>query len=228
MNKLTFWFGQAIDGVRTGDARGLLARVGKRIRSESVRIGIRKELTVADEAKSATEEYRFRTASMEDIQAVLDPLRGAETDANEIKQRRLRHHVASVFGPSRCYVADCGDLGPSFMQFVFFAEDNEILQARNPEIGPPMKPGEATVDYLYVSPDARSLPFVTACLLRVAEEARLRGATSLITYTPVGNKASLLASHLAGYRPFARQRSEYRFFRHRVSYEPYTQSLSSR
>jgi hypothetical protein len=224
---LSFRLGQAYDSFLTGDVRGLLRRVRNRLYSETVRVGIRKELTAADEARSATAEHQVRIASMGDIEAVLDPGRGGATDANELWQRRLRRHVAATVGPSRCYVADCGDLGPSFMQFIFFSEDNDVLQAELPDLGPPIEPGEAMVDYLYVAPDARSLPFVTTCLLQVAVEARRRGATSIITYTPIGNRAALLSSNLAGYRPFALRRSRYRLFRRRVSYEPYTESISS-
>ena len=113
------------------------------------------------------------------------------------------------------------------MQFLFFPEDNDVLQAELPDLGPLIEPGEAMVDYVYVAPDARSLPFVTTCLVQVAAEARRRGATSIITYTPVGNKGALLASHLAGFRPFAMRSSRYRLFRRRVSYEPYTRGMSS-
>lgn len=224
---LRFRLNQAYDGIRAGDTRGLLRRLQKRIHSETLRVGIRKDLTATEDASSAAAEPKIRVASMADIEAVLDPARGSATDANELWQRLLRRHVAETVGPSRCYVADSGDLGPSFMQFLFFPEDNDVVQSEFPDLGPPVKPGEAMVDYLYVAPDARSLPFVTACLLQVAAEARRRGAKSVITYTPAGNKAALLSSHLAGYRPFAMRRSRYRFFRRSVTYEPYTGSTTA-
>ena len=224
---LRFRFGQAYDRLRAGDVRGLLDRVRNRLHSETLRVGIRKEPTDADEAKTANAENRVRIATMAEIEAVLDSGRGGATDANEVWQRRLRRHVAATVGPDRCYVADCGGLGPSFMQFLFFPEDNEVVQAEFPDLGPPVEPGEAMVDYLYVAPDARSLPFVSSCLLQVAVEARRRGAKSIFTYTPVGNKAALLSSHLVGYRPFAMRRLSYRLFHRSVSYEPYTESISS-
>jgi GNAT superfamily N-acetyltransferase len=225
---LRFRLGQAYEGFRAGDASGLWRRLLNRLHSETLRVGIRMEPTAANEAQAATAENRVRIASEEDIEAVLDPARGSATDANELWQRRLRRHVAATVGPSRCYVADSGDLGPSFMQFLFFPEDNDLLQRALPDLGPPIEPGEAMVDYLYVAPDARSLPFLTSCLLQVAVEARRRGATSVITYTPIGNKAALTTSRLVGYRPFALRRRSYRLFRRRVSYEPYTQDTTSR
>lgn len=225
---LSFRFGQAYDRIRAGDVGGLFSRVRNRIYSETLRVGIRKELTGTDGAPAEAPENPIRIATMADIEAVLDPRRGNATDANELWQRRLRRHVAARIGPQSCYVADHADQGPSFLQFVFFPEDNDLVQAELPDLGPRVEPGEAMVDYLYVAPDARSLPYVNACLLQVAEAARQRGATSIITYTPIGNKAALLSSHLAGYRPFALRRSSYRFFRRHVSYEPYTESLSGR
>jgi GNAT superfamily N-acetyltransferase len=224
---LRFRLGQAFDRVRAGDIRGLLGLVRKRLHSETLRVAVRKEPTEADEARSATAEHPVRIASMADIEAVLDPARGRAMDANEIWQRRLRRHVAATVGPDRCYVADCGDLGPSFMQFLFFPEDNDILQAEFPDIGPLIEPGEAMVEYLYVAPDARSLPFAAASLVQVAVEARRRGVQSIITHIPIGNKGALFSSHSAGYYPFGMRRSRYRLFRRHVSYEPYTGSMRS-
>lgn len=223
---LRFRIGQAWDRLRTGDIRHLFTLVRNRVYSESVRVGIRKDLTDAEEARSANDQdpHPVRIASMADIEAVLDPGRGGATDANELWQRRLRRHVAATLGPGCCYVADCGDKGPSFMQFLFFPEDNEPVQAAFPDIGPPVKPGEAMVEYLYVAPDARSLPYVVRCLVNVAAVARRREATSVITYAPVGNKAALLSTRLAGYRPFAQRRLRFRCFHRSVSYEPYIES----
>jgi hypothetical protein len=225
--KLRFRLGQVYDRVRTGDARGLVRLVQKRLHSDTFRIRIRKETTDADEARSSAAEYPVRIASMADIEAVLDPGRGGAGDANEVWQRRLRRHVAATVGPSRCYVADFGDLGPSFMQFLFFPEDNDLLQAEFPDLASRIEPGEALVEYLYVPPDARSLPFITTCLVQVAAEARRRGAASVVTYAQVGNKGALFSFQLAGFRPFAMRRSSYRLFRLSVSYEPYTQNMAS-
>ena len=224
---LRFRLGQVYEGLRAGDAGGLLRRLKKRLHSDTLRVGIRKQPTPDDEARTATAQHRIRVASMADIEAVLDPGRGDANDANELWQRRLRRHVAATVGPDRCYVADFGDLGPSFMQFLFFPDDNEVLRRAFPDLGPPIEPGEAMVDYLYVAPDARSLPFLTSCLLQVSVEARRRGATSVITYTPIGNKAALMSSRLVGYHPFALRRCTYRLFRRNVSYEPYTEGVTT-
>lgn len=219
--------GQVYDAIRAGDASILLRRARNRLHSETLRVGIRKELSPDDEARTANAKDRVRIATAADIEAVLDPGRGMATDARELWQRRLRHHITAKVGPSRCYVADSGDLGPSYMQFLFFPEDNELLQRVLPDLGPPIQPGEAMVDYLYVSPDARSLPFLTSGLLQVAVEARRRGATSILSYTPIGNKAALASARLVGFRPFALRRSGYRLFRRYVSYEPYTKGATT-
>ena len=225
---LRFRLGQAYDRVRAGDARGLLRLVQKRLHSDSVRIGVRKVTTDADEERATAAEHPIRVATMAEIEAVLDPGRGAATDADELWQRRLRRHVAATVGPGRCYVADFRDLGPSFMVFLFFPEDNDLLQAEFPDIGPRIDPGEAMLEYLYVAPDARLLPFVTSTLKQVADEARRRGAASVLTYIPDGNKGALFSFRLAGFGPFSTRRSAYRLFRRTVSYEPHPQGTSGR
>ena len=217
---LRFRLGQAYDRVRTGDVRGVARLVRRRLYSETLRIQVRKETTDADEARPSGAEHPIRVASMADIEAVLDPGRGSAMDPGEVWQRRLRRYVAATLGPDRCYVADFDSLGPSFMQYLFFPEDNDLVQSNFPDLGSRLEPGEAMVEYLYVPPDARLLPFVTSCLAQVASEARRRGAESIFTYAQKGNKGALFSFRLAGFHPVAVRRSRYRFFRRSVSYEP--------
>ena len=195
-----FRLGQAREQLRAGGSGDLVALVRKRWSSETHRVGIRRELTAADDAPPANAKHHVRTATRADIEAVLDPARGGADDADESWQRYLLHHVLELAGPDRCYVADQGDLGPSYMQYLFVAEDDELLRARLPDVGPPIKPGEGLVDFLYVPPDARSLPFTAECLNLVAIEARKRGLSSLVTYTGVQTAGAPVASQLAGYR----------------------------
>lgn len=215
-------FGQAADHIRGRDAGGLLRNIQRGLYSDSVGVGIRKALSDSDGTPPAEAQHPIRVATAADIEAVLDPERGGASDADEMWQRRLRRQATAVFGPGHCYVADLEGKGPSFMQFLFFAEDNDTIQAEFPSMGPRLAPDVALVELLYLSPDARSLPLLTEGMKQVAEEARRRGAKSVITYTGEHNSGALLASQLAGFRAFEVRRSRYRFFRGRISYEPYT------
>lgn len=221
MTNVRFRLGQMREQLRAGGPRDLMALILKRWSSETYRVGIRRELTAADDRGATNAKHHVRSATVADIEAVLDPARGGAGDAQESWQRYLLHHVLELMGPGSCYVADEADLGPSFMQYLFVAEDNDALRSKLPDVGPPIEPGQGLVDFLYVPPDARTLPFTAECLSLVAVEARKRGLSSLITYTGVETAGALVASQLAGYRPFEMRSSRFRHFRHVVTYEPY-------
>mgnify|MGYP001815132057 CR=1 FL=1 len=218
--------GQLGDYARVGDLPGLVDLARRGLWSERRALGISKELRPSGGAQTPEAKFPVRTASTADIESILDPARGGDESADERWQRRLRRNVLATIGPEHCYVADLGGRGPSFMQYVFPEEDSELIEAELGDMGPWPAPGEAIVEYLYVPPDARSLPFLAGCMVQVAEAARARGITALITYTGVDEPGALMASQLAGYRAFSMCRTRFRLFQRETSCGPLPSDLS--
>jgi ribosomal protein S18 acetylase RimI-like enzyme len=215
---LSLRIGQAADHLLRGEARAFVRRVAGLVYSDSLAIGIRKDLTKLP-AVPPSSERAIRRASIGDVMAILDPGRGLASNADETWQRRLRLHLLDRVGVECCYVADAGDRGPSFMQYLFFAADNALIASRLPGHYRPVAPGEAFVEFLYVSPDARTMPFLTACMREVVLEARRHGVDSVFNYVRPQNASVLLACQAIGFRIDSVRRTRRRLFRTTYSYE---------
>jgi hypothetical protein len=166
-----------------------------------------------------------RQATGRAIEALLADDPGALPDARDRHDRLLQRRVVERIGLDGCLVADDAAGVPSFMQYVFTHEDEERVRSALPGIAPGIPDGDGLVEFLYVPPRARNLSYVTDCLRLVADESRVRGLRSLLTYTPVGNRGALTALQVVGFRPFAIRRSTYRLLRKRTTYEPRTGRL---
>lgn len=213
---------QAADYLRAGDPIGL-AR--KAVYSESIAIGICLDLTGERDRRLATIDLQVRQATGPDIEALLAGDPGSRPDARDGHNRLLQRRVVERIGLDRCLVADDAAGVPSFMQYVFQHEDDERVRSAFPGIAPGIAEGEGLVEFLYVPPRARQLAYVTDCLRLVAEGCRARGLSTLLTYTPVGNRGAITALQVVGFRPFAIRRSTYRLLRKRTTYEPRTGRL---
>jgi ribosomal protein S18 acetylase RimI-like enzyme len=208
---------QAGDAVRSGDALDLIRRP---LYSESSGIGLRKTLSTEPDRRLAKVSRVIRPATTTDLESLVDE-EGADTAGSQDRtDRRVQARIVANLGTRCCYVADADDGRPGFVQYLFTSADNELFQASYSHTGPPLATDEAMVEFLYVAPAARTMPFVTECMLLVVEEARQRGARSVVTFPSANNRGALMASHLVGFRPYAVRRSTYRFFRKSTTYEP--------
>ncbi|MFV2064778.1 MAG: hypothetical protein ACC726_14895 [Chloroflexota bacterium] len=214
---LSLRLGQAGEHLQSGDVRGLLRKV---IYSETIGIVSRRDLTDASGPRASRIDCETRTASQQDVDALLSFDRDHVLSSDEESQRRLQRRLVARLGVENCYVADRGDMGPCFMIYLFCPEDNEMIQAKFPGLYPVLAPDEALVEFLYVAPRARRFWFATECLILVTEEARRRGARSVITITGTDNRGASMVLRFAGFRAESVRRSKYRFFRRTITHGP--------
>jgi GNAT superfamily N-acetyltransferase len=216
----------AIDRVRRAEFRSLFRIVANQLYSETAGVVVWKDLTSGPGLAEAKRQPPIRPASETDLQSLIDTDQQPDVDADELWQRRLRRDIASTIGLDGCFVADAPGAGPSFMQYLFTAKDNERLRSRFPGLFPVLGPDEAMVEFLYVAPEARSPGLAVNCLLQVADEARRQGASSVISFIRPTNKGALFVNHLAGYKARSVRRSKRRFFRRTYSFEPWPAGAS--
>ncbi len=214
---------QAGDYLRRGDVIGLLR---KPIYSEDIGIGLRRDLSAGPDPRLATIERELRPAAAADIQALLDPVDANPGDAQDQDDRRVEGRVAAALGTRGCYVADSDEGQPGFMQYVFTSDDNELFQSLYSHTGPVLAPDEAMVEFLYVAPGARTMSFIIECMTLVIEEARQRGASSVVTFPGADKQGALMVSQFVGLQPYAIRRSRYRFFRKTTTFEPHSDPMS--
>lgn len=207
---------QANDLLRSGDLLDLLR---KPVHSESTGIGLRKDLPAGPEPRLAKIEREIRPATRDDLRALVDVAGADPTQPQDAADRRRQGRIVATFGTHGCFVADGEDGLPGFMHYLFTSEDNELFQSKYSHTGPVLADDEAMVEFLYVTPAARTMSFVTDCMTLMTEEARKRGARSVVTFPESVNRGALMVSHFVGFRPYAVRRSRYRLFRKTTTYE---------
>jgi GNAT superfamily N-acetyltransferase len=227
---LRLYLESAGDFLSRAEYRSLGRKAASVMYSESVSVVIRKDLEADADLPEAKRKPPIRRASSADVLELVGTDGHAGTDAEDLWERRLRQHIAATIGVDRCYVADEIGIGPAFMQYLFSAEDNDLLQENFPRRFPVLAADEAMVEFLYVAPASRNLGLAVNGLLQVADEARRLGASSVLSFISPTNKGALFVNHLAGFRAVSVRRSKRRFSRRSFSFEPWptdtSQSLS--
>ncbi|MFV2064144.1 MAG: N-acetyltransferase family protein [Chloroflexota bacterium] len=183
-------------------------------------------MTAAPQARAIQSDYEIRRATTADVHALVDADRGEVADADELWQRRLRRHVVATLGAKNCYVADAEGVGLSFMQYLFFEEDNGMVQAMFPGMYPELAAHEAMVEFLDVAPEARRSGLLVRGMNMVTDEARRRGAKSVISFIRPDNKGAIFVCQSSGFRVYSVRHSRYRFFRQAITIEPRPAHLS--
>lgn len=216
---LRVYLESASDYVGRAEYRSLVSKAANLLYSDIASIVIRKDLTVDPGAEEGKRQPQIRPASWADVQSLVGTDQKQDIDADELWERRLRRHIAATMGVDGCFVADVAGIGPSFMQYLFTAGDNERLHSNFHGLFPVLAADEAIVEFLYVAPKSRNPGFAVNCLLQVTDEARRRGAASVISFISPTNKGALFVNHLAGFRAQSVRRSKRRFFRRTYSFE---------
>ena len=216
----------ARDYLRRSEHRGLIREVKSLLYSDTVGVEVRKDLTGNPGEAHRERQPPIRPASLTDVLSLVETEGQLDVDANELWERRLRRHIVAEIGVEGCFVADVADIGPSFMQFLFTAKDNDRLQSNFPGLFPVLAADEAMVEFLYVAPAARQPGVAVNGLLQVADEAQRQGANSVVSFIDPANKGALFVNHLAGFRAQSVRRSKKRFFRSSYSFEDWPAGTS--
>lgn len=196
--------------------------------SDSIAIGIRKDLTTGPVAAESEPYPPIRQGSLADVLALVDQGGGDVADANDRWQRRSRRRAVDKIGVEGCFVADIDGHRPAFMQYLFTADDNDRIQAAFPGMLPVLAPDEAMVEFLYVTPEARNPGVAISCVAQVLDVARKRGVSSVIAYVGPSNKGAVFVSQSTGFRAYAIRRSKTRLLRKTYTFEPWPSEVSNR
>lgn len=204
----------------------MLHKAAAFVSSDAVSVVIRKEVTGDSDDTDGKGPPEIRPASPADVLALVETDTLPDVDANELWERRLRQHILATIGVDGCYVADNAGVQPAFMQYLFTAHDNERLRANFAGLFPVLAADEAMVEFLYVAPEVRNPGFIVKSLLRVTDEARRKGATSVISFIDPSNTGALFVNHLAGFQADLVRRNRSRLLRRTYSFEDWPSGMS--
>ena len=224
--RIGLYMRSASDYLRRMEFRGLTRKAIRLAHSDHPGIVVRKDLTIEPQAPRRSDRPTIRPATSTDILSLTGSDREADRDPDDLWERRLRRHIHELLGPEGCYVAEDADAGPGFMQYLFTAADNDRLQAAFPGLFPVLATDEALVEFLYVSHGSRSPGPAVDGIRQVADEARQRGADSVISFIDQDNRGALFVNHLAGFTADGIRWSRRRFFRKSYVFEPWPDDVS--
>jgi RimJ/RimL family protein N-acetyltransferase len=203
--------------VWSGNAAKAWWAITYRAHSDSISIGLRRDLTVPFTGPKAKIPLTVRPLAPTDDLSALDPAPGLSPDEAfwRLGQRRLLQS-----GLRTCYVAIGPDGKPCYMQWVIPASENERLRAFFGNLYPVLQPGEALLEGAYTPEAYRGKGIMGAAMAEVATRAADHGARYVITFVDQQNEASFKGCVRAGFVPYVQRLEKFRWFRRQVAFTP--------
>jgi RimJ/RimL family protein N-acetyltransferase len=188
-----------------------------RAHSDSVSIGLRRDLTIPFAGPKAKIPLRVRPLAPNDDLSALDPAPNLSPDEAfwRLGQRRLLKS-----GLQTCYVAIAPDGKPCYMQWVIPASQNSRLKAFFGNLYPVLAPDEALLEGAYTPEGYRGKGIMGAAMAEIAERGADHGARWVITFVDQQNEASFKGCIRAGFSPYLERRERFRWFRRQIAFTP--------
>jgi RimJ/RimL family protein N-acetyltransferase len=203
--------------VWSGNAAKAWWAITYRAHSDSISIGLLRDLTVPFTGPSAKIPITVRRLASTDDLSALDPAPGLSADEAfwRLGQRRLLQS-----GLQTCYVAIAPDGKPCYMQWVIPASQNDRLKSFFGNLYPVLGPDEALLEGAYTPEAYRGKGIMGAAMAEVATRAREHGARWVITFVDQQNEASFKGCIRAGFAPYLQRQERFRWFRRQVTFAP--------
>jgi hypothetical protein len=200
----------------------LWAMIGKGLRrrlySDSMFLGLRRDLTVPFEAPPASVSLTVRPLRPGDEKALLDP-NAPSLSSEAIHERLIRLRLLQASIPT-CYVAVTSDDSPCYMQWLVGAKENGRLQDYFRGRFPQLAPDQALLEGAFTPEPHRGKRIMPCAMAQIAERAADLGARWVITFVGEHNIPSLKGCKRAGFLPFLVRNERWRLFRLRLHFEP--------
>lgn len=200
--------------VYAGNYSILYNEIKKRLYSESLSFGLKRDLKKPVETPSAKINIHIR----EFFEADVDVLLGNSTTTNpRIIASRRALIDANI---STCYVAVTTNNIPCYMQWLIGSKDNDKIESYFRGIFPPLKPREALLEGDAGNTDFRGLRIMPEAMARIAEKATLINARWVNTFVETTNIPSLKGCRRSGFEPYILRKDKWVLFRRNTSFHP--------
>ena len=197
------------------------AEVRKWIWSDTEAYGLARDLTVPFTAPEALMPLRVRPFEPADEEKLFgkeseSPRGGGDANSYLLKNRRafLRQGIPT------CYVAVTEASEPCYMQWLIGPESNERLREYFSGIFPELRADERLLEYAFTSQAFQGKRVMAAAMARVAEQAVASGASRAITFVDTDNVPALKGCKRAGFEPYVKRITSWRFMRRSIRFEP--------
>ncbi len=208
--------------VFSGRGRRMWSAVTYRLYSNSVSLGLRRDLRAAPPhpAPAAKRPIAVRPLAPDDKLAWLDV--GERDLTDEQVYARLAQARLLGSGIETCHVAVDPGGTACYMQWLILSHENERVRAFFGNLYPRLAPDEALLEGAYTPEAYRGQGIMAAAMAQIAERAGQFGARWVVTFVDQSNVASLKGCARAGFEPYVRRHERFRLFRRYVSFTPVT------
>jgi RimJ/RimL family protein N-acetyltransferase len=201
----------------SGNASKAWWAITYRAHSDSISIGLRRDLRVPFTGPKAKIPISVRPLAPTDDLSALDSAPGLSSDEAfwRLGQRRLLKS-----GLQTCYVAIAPEGKPCYMQWVIPPSQNDRLKTFFGNLYPVLAPDEALLEGAYTPEAYRGKGIMGAAMAEVAARAVDHGARWVITFVDQENEASFKGCIRAGFTPYLQRNERFRWFRRQVTFTP--------
>lgn len=188
--------------IRTGNIKNVWDAFVRRIKSEEVAFGFKRDLSL----KFAKPRSLISVSTREFQQ-------GDEVYFKERKNDGLINEFQT------CYVAVTKDGTPCFHLWLIDASQNEKLKKAWGNTFPTLSPDELLVENVYTVPKFRGMGIFPAVLHEIVDRSVDLGAKNLISFGEVSNVNMSRSFAYAGFEPFILRRKKWFFFKKSITFE---------
>ncbi len=198
--------------------RGIAREARRRLHSNRLHYGLRRDLAEPFEAPSAKIPLSIRPLRDLDLPVLL----GFDTDEMSERGPYVRMHRLNFIHEDmgQCYVAATDVDEPCYMQWLLPSSENPRIERYFHGIFPPLAEDEALLEYAFTREGYQGKGIMSAAMARIAEKAIDLGAGRVITFVDQENIPALKGCQRSGFRPYLIRNDRWRFFRRRVSFQP--------
>ncbi|HWC74172.1 MAG TPA: GNAT family N-acetyltransferase [Gemmatimonadales bacterium] len=190
--------------------------LGTRLRSETLALGLRRDLVVPHTAPAPKIPLIVRPLAPGDDLSILD-IEQPDLSSDAMFERLAQRRLVAAELPT-CWVAIAPDGKVCYMQWLVAPKHNDRMRGQWGDLFPMLGPGEALLEGAYTGDAYRGQGIMAYAMSRIAEAASEFGARWVQTFVGVTNVASLKGCKKAGFVPFVRRSEVWWLMRRTVEF----------
>jgi hypothetical protein len=218
MSRLNHLIGKALHLLRDFEIREVWEKSKRRIYSDSLSFGLKRDIAIPFEAPAAKIPIEVRPLEEKDIPSLLnvDSPDISDEERKELVERRSFLEK----GMQTCYVAVDVTGSPCYMQWLIGSSGNELLAKEYNGGFPRLAPDEALLENAFTPEKHRGYGIMPTAMARIAYKAKDINARYVITFVHHENIPSLKGCKRAGFSPYVLRRDRWFLFRRQLTFVP--------
>jgi hypothetical protein len=214
-------FKSVIQLISQGKIQILFDELRKRLWSQSISLGLQRDLSIHVETPEAKIKINVRPLKNEDIEDLLD-LSAQHTIDPRIVSNQMGMLKANI---PTCYVAETTNGRPVYMQWLIQQKEDKNMRAYLHDSFPKINESEALLEGAYTHPAYRGLQIMPRAMSILCEKAAQLDVKRINTFVTITNIPSLRGCKRAGFYPYMIRKDRWLFFKRFISFHPVTVSI---